>query len=255
MLSRNGRSGQRQHGVDIIAQPAHLGGSRSGKYAGAQCKNTAQLTIDEIRVEVKNAEQFKPKLEEYVVMTTAPRDASLQEAVRLEKWPFPVRVMFWEDISLGLSGHDDLLQKHFPAWAKARVSIDHVLEVIEKADPQDFQYNDSTGIYLFRPDVSIAIKEARAEDAQRFDEPWVRKFSDPRATAELFSITYNNAVVKEVYCAIVDGGRHIIPYPTSAVDLTITQFKYQIARIVNHHINGYGIDYALSRAGISVLGS
>jgi len=255
LLSRNGRSGQKQDGVDIIAQPANLGGPRFGRYSGAQCKNTDRLTIADIRKEVELAKAFKPPLKEYVVMTTAAREATLQEAVRLEQWPFPVRIMFWEDISLALSGEDALLQKHFPGWAKARVSIDHVLEIINRADSCDFQFNDETGVYLYRHDVSISIKEARLDGEHLFNEPWVRKFSNPRATAERFMIMYNDAVVKEVCCAIVDGGRHIIPYPASAVDLTITHFQYKLARIVNHHINGYGIDYALTRAGITVLAS
>ena len=50
-------------------------------------------------------------------MTTAPRDATVQQEVRTKNWPFAhVHVMFWDDISLELSGHADLVRKHFPGW-------------------------------------------------------------------------------------------------------------------------------------------
>jgi hypothetical protein len=50
----------------------------------------------------------------------------------------------------------------------------------------------------------------------------------------------------------VDGARHVIPYPRSATDLTLTPFRYHIGRILNHHIPGDGFDFALKRAGITV---
>jgi hypothetical protein len=37
-IVRNGRSGQRQHGVDCYGLPKHLGGASAKKYAGAQCQ-------------------------------------------------------------------------------------------------------------------------------------------------------------------------------------------------------------------------
>jgi hypothetical protein len=56
----------------------------------------------------------------------------------------------------------------------------------------------------------------------------------------------------EVPCVYVDGGRHVIPFPRSATDLTLTPFRYQIGRILNHHIPGSDFDLALNRAGITV---
>ena len=251
---RHGRNGQRQHGVDIYGLPEHLGGAAAKKYAAAQCKNTATLTLADIKAEVALATDFRPSISEYVVMTTIPRDAGLQEEVRVAAWPFPVHLLFWEDISLRLSGHEDLLQKHFPGWAKARTSIDHVMGVIANAAPSDFQYDDGKGIYVYRNDVALRLELDRSLDDRDFDEPWVRKFPNPKAKVEVVRIIYGTTPVGDVYCASVDGGRFVIPYPKSRDELVLTPLKYQVGRIVNHPFPGYPFDSGLQRAGITVSG-
>lgn len=82
-VSRNGKQGQAQHGVDCFGLPMHLGGAAAKKYAGAQCKKTDNLTIETIQEEVKKAEQFKPRLTEYLVLSTALHDAKVQESIRI----------------------------------------------------------------------------------------------------------------------------------------------------------------------------
>ena len=119
-ITKNGRSGQRQHGVDIYGKPVHLRGHGSG-IAAAQCKRVEKLTKGDIRNEIEQATEFAPKLEEYLILTTLKRDASLQEYVRTQDWPINrVEIRFWEDLSLELSEFDELLQKHFPGWFQTR---------------------------------------------------------------------------------------------------------------------------------------
>lgn len=253
-LVRNGRSGQRQNGVDCYGLPQHLGGAASKKYAGAQCKETDALAIDIIQDEVEKAKGFKPVLTEYLVMTTAPRDATLQESVRTQDWPFDrVHVMFWDDISLELSGHDDLLQKHFPGWMKRTTTEEQVLNLVLSSEPDDFKYDDSTGVFFHKSDVLLRIVYERGEMADdEFHEPWVTNFADPRGTRQPVYIYYGQTRVMEVPCVYVDEARHVIPFPRSASNLTLTPFRYHIGRILNHYIPGYGFDYALERAGITV---
>ena len=74
---RNGRSGQSQHGVDIYGKPVHLKG-RGSEIAGAQCKRVEALTEKDIKNEIEQATEFKPSLEEYLLLTTLKRDANLQ---------------------------------------------------------------------------------------------------------------------------------------------------------------------------------
>lgn len=254
---RNGRSGQQQNGVDIYGQPKHLGGPASEKYAGAQCKTTAELDIATVEEEVEKAKGFRPPLSEYLVMTTAARDATLQEEVRTKSWSRRVLVMFWEDISLELSGYDDLLQKHFPGWMKRTTTKEHVLNRLLSSEPEDFDYNDSIGVFVHTQDVKLRIVlERGAESEEEFDEPWVHRFPNPKGTRQPVYIYYGETRVEEVPCVYVDGARYLIPFPMSAIDLTINQFEYRIARIINYPLPGRGIDvaidFALQHAGISV---
>lgn len=81
-VSRNGRRGQRQNGVDLV-------GSRDGdpsQGVGIQCKlkgDGKTLDEDEVRGEVEKAKTFKPPLREYYIVTTAPDDVAMQELARL----------------------------------------------------------------------------------------------------------------------------------------------------------------------------
>jgi len=58
--TRNGRSGQRQHGVDIYGRPYNYG----GMYVGVQCKrlDEGKLTKKRIETEIEKADNFRPPL-------------------------------------------------------------------------------------------------------------------------------------------------------------------------------------------------
>ena len=79
---RHGRQGQAQQGVDVFAQPSSVPG-----WAGVQCKNKdllirAKLTVKELRDEVRKARSFQPPLGQFIIATTAARDARLQLEAR-----------------------------------------------------------------------------------------------------------------------------------------------------------------------------
>ena len=104
---RNGRRGQRQNGVDIFFHTGY-----PLEWSGIQCKvrnKENSLTIKEIENEVSKAKDFVPKLSRYIIVTTEPRDAGLQEEVRkldelnVSRNMFSVRIEFWEDMLLRLS--------------------------------------------------------------------------------------------------------------------------------------------------------
>jgi hypothetical protein len=252
-ITRNGRAGQKQHGVDIFGQPEHLGGASSGRYAAAQCKETDCLTLEIVEDEANKARAFKPPLTEYLMATTAPRDAALQERMRTSTWPFRIVVWFWEDISLELSGHDDLLQKHFPGWMRKTTTAEQVRNMVLSARPEDFHYNDDTGVYLHMQDVDLQIITDRSDRAdEEFHEAWVTNFPDPHGRRQEVYIHYRGSRVATVPCVSVDGGRYLVPFPKSARDLTIDGFQYHVARILNHPFPGHGLDYALQVARITV---
>jgi len=113
-----GRQGQSQHGVDIYGRPRG-----KSEFYGIQCKakdNLADtsLTEKELVKEIKKAEKFIPKLSKFIIATTGPRDANIQESARkitqerLDKGLFPVEVYSWEDIKKHLKYYDEIIVAH-----------------------------------------------------------------------------------------------------------------------------------------------
>jgi CobQ/CobB/MinD/ParA nucleotide binding domain len=119
---KNGRSGQRQKGIDILGQP-----NQENDWAGMQCKLKDQLTggrlsLAEIENEIEQARSFRPPLKRLIIATTISRDASLQEELRKiderERLAgsFSVAIFFWEDILSKLGDFPELAQKHYPQF-------------------------------------------------------------------------------------------------------------------------------------------
>jgi hypothetical protein len=114
--TRNGRRGQRQHGVDIVGHPPWA----KGRTAGAQCKNTDSLTLAGVNAEVEKAKGFNGELSEFLLVTSGDRDAFLQAEVRehykAQPAPFHVEILFWPDIVADISGSADLVAKHWKGF-------------------------------------------------------------------------------------------------------------------------------------------
>ena len=117
----NGRSGQPQCGVDIY-------GYRDGdvrRLVGVQCKKKldARVTETELRAEVKKAKKFKPKLAEFILATTAPRDQAIQQVARTitkelasSSHRMTVVVWGWEDIEENAAQYDDAINAFDPTF-------------------------------------------------------------------------------------------------------------------------------------------
>ncbi|KQT60571.1 MULTISPECIES: hypothetical protein [unclassified Aureimonas] len=112
---RNGRTGQAQNGVD------GWGTTPSGRRIGLQGKNTVGgVTQATVLSEITAAESFQPSLDELYVVTTAPRDARIQHAVRMisdtrtAAGQFTVAILFWDDIASDLMLDDDVFFRHYP---------------------------------------------------------------------------------------------------------------------------------------------
>jgi hypothetical protein len=114
---RNGRRGQRQHGVDITGRPSWA----QGRTAGAQCKNVELLSLKAVLAEVELAKNFPGGLVEFKIITAAERDAELQAEVRshFRENPagFDVEVVFWPDVVGDLSADDRLVAKHWKGFS------------------------------------------------------------------------------------------------------------------------------------------
>ena len=116
-LQRYGRRGQKQYGVDIV-------GFTSNGLLGIQCKHhpTGTITINETDNEIAKAEDFQPKLDLFVIATSADRDNDAHTHIlevsekRVAQGKYPVTIMFWQDIYSWLAEFPDLVYKHFTKY-------------------------------------------------------------------------------------------------------------------------------------------
>jgi hypothetical protein len=114
-LKRYGRQGQAQYGVDIA-------GAQNGGFLGIQSKNHpgGKITTKEIDAEIAKAEGFQPTIHQYILATSALRDAKITQYIfevsseRTRHGKFSVDIYFWEDICHELVRNPGLLAIHFP---------------------------------------------------------------------------------------------------------------------------------------------
>lgn len=108
-----GRSGQKQHGIDII-------GTRSStqQREAVQCKVTDNLTEQVIQEEYEKIKSFPANLDKFIIATTAPRNARAQEfALRLsDANNLRCELLFWDDIKDELSNYVNILRKYYPQF-------------------------------------------------------------------------------------------------------------------------------------------
>lgn len=137
-IQKNGRRGQRQDGVDVFGRK-----NSTNNWVGLQCKvrTTSTLSLNEIEREISKARNFNPKLSEYIIITTAPRDADIQKEVRLlsdksvEERFFPVNIVFWDDIKEDLTKEEfiPIIQQFFSSLMidvkTMGLSIGNVIEI------------------------------------------------------------------------------------------------------------------------------
>lgn len=121
-MKLNGRLGQRQNGVDIC-------GHRSGHegYYGIQCKCKKEgenLTEKEINTEIKRAKCFKPSLKHLVLASTAEKDSTIEEYVRVQDEElrqaglFSLNICSWEDIVFLLEQNKSVLNQYLGITAE-----------------------------------------------------------------------------------------------------------------------------------------
>lgn len=107
----NGRSGQKQDGIDVYGQP-----NRSNLWFGIQCKlrEDGGLSQSDIEHEIQMSRSFRHQLDTFIIVTTLPRDNVLQKTVeRLNEIEtsqnnLKIQIRFWEDICSLLDDHPDI---------------------------------------------------------------------------------------------------------------------------------------------------
>jgi hypothetical protein len=140
-LQRYGRSGQRQYGVDIA------GFTQIG-LLGVQCKHHPKGDIQtaEIDAEVTESEKFSPRLTEYIIATSADRDAKSYNCVlelafqRKSVGSYPVTIKYWEDICNWLAEYPDLVYKHFTKFYPHRELERFYLSALESINKESIRW-------------------------------------------------------------------------------------------------------------------
>jgi len=112
---RVGSRGQAQGGVDVVGHPG-----RGAAVAGVQAKlRTGRLTVAELLEAIEKAKQFDPPLASFTIVTTARRDARLQQIAvakiveHRHAGLFSVAVLGWQEVEHRLHDYPDLVRKYY----------------------------------------------------------------------------------------------------------------------------------------------
>lgn len=207
-----GRRGQRQHGVDIL-------GCRDGrpeKPVGIQCKLKGEgklLSEKEVRDEVEKAMGFNPPLSEYVIVTTAPNDSSLQSlAVALSKAKseqlkrkIKITVYGWESLQQEIRGYREAHKAFDPSFTPRTERIEQRIEDLHtKFD-------------------TLAVSDSRVVGG---DNP------TPTATP----VELDHAEISAQYHQLIDAIRELLPTDPSAALGVLLKLRSRLDEDVPNHI-------------------
>jgi hypothetical protein len=142
--TKHGRPGQSQHGVDVYGTYA-----QQGWQVGIQCKRMDELdennnpfpggviTTTILNSEYDKALHFRPKLNLWILATTAKRDAKIQEVARKldeksrKRQNLIVKLWFWDDYVTYLNNFDDLQQQYYSSVLNMRTDEDQDIFILE----------------------------------------------------------------------------------------------------------------------------
>ena len=147
----NGRVGQPQHGVDVYGKR----GGATGHYVGVQCKGKdsnygGAVKKAELEAEVEASAQFNPEIREFIIVTTAPDDAAIQEETRL----LEARVRATgRDVSVAVWG-----------WGRIQQEIARFPETIREFMPDGSPFADEQLKAIAEVRTLVATKTERTED-------------------------------------------------------------------------------------------
>jgi hypothetical protein len=136
--TKNGRTGQQQHGTDISGRPRGSDG-----FHGVQCKDKdtilgSEVTQAEFDAEITKAEKFKPAFQRWALVSTAAKNAKMEEyarkrsAERESEGKFGVQVLFWKDLQSLIASYPDVIDQFYPDQSPRALRI---MERGARSDP------------------------------------------------------------------------------------------------------------------------
>lgn len=132
-------------------------------------------------------------------------------------------------------------------------SLEYIIEILRTSHPKDWSYDDSYGIFTYNINVelNIRIREEIPENGEPFEEDWTNVFVNPSAYKLIAKVYYRGSFVKDYLLVYVDGYRNILPVPKTATDLRISNFSYNLGRILNCRFTP-NLDYNLKEFDIKL---
>ena len=226
-MQRNGRNGQKQHGVDVF------GHDDLSRFVGIQCRNKddTRLKMKEVVEAIAAAEKFRVPLAAFYMATTLSRDAKLQAEVltvsdaRVRAGKFPVGILFWEDLYEELVGDTAEFAKHYPQLVPPQLviatsrnltsptvisqTINPALRKVQRASQE---------VYAFAHDLTAGLNVDPATDWHEVCETIAIGFG--RYERELSDILRDHGIylsdaVKELVqaaCKIASDGKHHVQF-------------------------------------------
>ncbi|MRV73563.1 hypothetical protein GJ700_17765 [Duganella sp. FT92W] len=189
----NGVNGQRQNGVDIFGHDV-----TSGKAYGVQCKvRSKRITFPEIESEIEKAEGFLPRIQHFIIATTADRDGSMQTKIRqlserrCAAGLFAVHIVSWNELTDMLDEHRSVATRFFSFLDDQPPFTEAVGSAIGNEDLYAHRLayalkllNENRAIYnmLTVSRVAEALQSERISDVAKYfegkEEPTIRFMHD-----------------------------------------------------------------------------
>lgn len=236
-IRRNGRSGQKQCGVDIYAIP-----DGEQEYWGIQCKGKDEnlnsfLTHKEIDNEIKNAEEFQPPLKRLILATSGNKDSAIEEYIRKKDIEnkriglFSIELACWGDIVDFLEENQETYNWYvnncqYKDSSDIEVSFDEKQEL--KINPQ---YIRITKNYIVKPKVDFAdiFSQITQQDLQRkiliSTQMKYNDFLNPKRKVDYRWCTIP-IKVRNIGSTVLEDYKVILVFESSKIDKIDDKFKY-----------------------------
>ncbi|NTX08010.1 hypothetical protein [Myxococcus sp. CA040A] len=118
------------------------------------------------------------------------------------------------------------------------------------SSPGDFhEVDEFTRVY--REDVLLQVI-VDEDSSRQFNEPWLNNFPDKTGHRYDVHVMYGGSRLHTFLFVSADGGRYMLPLPTSQ-GLEIDDLQFTLARLIAN--TAYSIDEGIKTAGIKVVRS